>query len=914
MKKILLVLIILMPAFFITNAMDGDGSSSNPFRGTLNTAEVWSIGEFTGNTVYIGTSSTPDLTIITNGHLTIEPGITVVFTQATSDLKITETGILTADGTSSDHILFTKAAAISHWGHITFETPGSSTPISGTGTFSYCTVEYGYAITSGTNPDNMGGAIQVNASNVTIQNCHFNNNTSAYGGAIAINLNMNTQINSCYFVSNNVTTGGGAILLRAGSTAVVENSIFHQNNCSGSYSGGAIWLNRNTSAILNCTFVQNTSDYAGDAVYSLACSGARIINSIFWGSNDQFAGANTFPTISYCAFETSRPSSATNSIIINSSNTATDGPNFLNPSGSDWRIAFVSPCRDAGTNSFTGVTIPTTDYSGNSRISTKDMGCYEVQYSLWTGTTSTSWSTSSNWVSNIDPASGSGDVIIPSGLSTYPTSSSNPDFTIGSGKQMILNPGARATLGALTNSGTLRLESSSGGTSSLIVSSFSGNNASIQIYLTGGGSKSTYRWHYISTPVSSLPVSTFTTVTPDIVRFYDSRVTTDLVQGWVAQDGWIYSTGTFGGPTFTTLTPGRGYDFFDSSNNTFTFTGQLNTSDVQMTLEHAGGSKNGFNLLGNPFSSGLDWDYIISNNYPANTSRSLFFTRDNALCTYIGGVGSPSDVTGIIPPMQGFFVKTYSSGNVIPLAAAARTQSNIHARYKGSAVIPLIRLSVQDDTLSDETVVRFDEKASETLDNDFDALKIFYSTENTALYSYNSDLKYVINGQPFPDTSVYIPLGINLLASGNHTISVTQLQGLDSYGIYLIDNVSGYTADLKTNPVVTFNSDAGSIPGRYILKISNFTTGIIDHPVSKSVFNIYENNGFINIKPLAADWNNLVGSVTVIDMNGRKVTDLKNSEFVSGSVISIPSPGVAGIYFVELKSGLKRYIGKVIIK
>jgi len=311
MKRIFsLVLLIGL----VTNAIaqNGNGSSANPFWGTITGTARWSTGDPNyGSTVYVGTSSNPDLTIDSNGHLTIDPGITVVFTELSSDLIITGSGILTAVGTSADSIVFTKASANSHWGHITFETPGSGTPISGTGSFAYCRVEYGYAVTSGTDPSNAGGGIQVNATDVTIDNCLFKNNYSNFGGAVTVNANRNTAIKRCIFRSNSSNEAGGALLLWTGTTSTVENCIFERNHSSGAsssiYSGGAIWVYANTSKIMNCTFVNNTSDHPGDAIYSLSSSSSIILNSIFCGSANQFASNITIYNISYCAFETSKP-------------------------------------------------------------------------------------------------------------------------------------------------------------------------------------------------------------------------------------------------------------------------------------------------------------------------------------------------------------------------------------------------------------------------------------------------------------------------------------------------------------------------------------------------------------------------------------------------------------------------------
>jgi hypothetical protein len=848
MKKIF-SLVFLIGLVVSAVAQNGDGSSGNPFYGTIYSSVQWSLGNpIYGSTVYVGRSSNPDLTIDNNGHLTIDPGITVVFTEPSSDLIITGSGILTAVGTSADSIVFTKASANSHWGHITFETPGSGTPISGTGSFAYCRVEYGYAVTSGTDPSNAGGGIQVNATDVTIYNSLFKNNYSNFGGAVTVNANRNTAIKQCRFKSNSSNEAGGALLLWTGTSSIVENCIFEQNHSTGTsssiYSGGAIWVYANTSKIMNCTFVNNTSDHPGDAIYSLSSSSSIILNSIFCGSANQFASNITSYNVSYCAFETSKPLYSTNSIILDSGNGG-NGPNFTDPSTSDYSIIYISPCRDAGAS--TGA--PLTDYLGNGRVGNYDIGAYEVQYSKWNGTANDNlWTTLSNWDGNIDPSTGLDYVIIPSGLAHYPTASS-PDFTLGPGKIMILQPGAQATFGALTNNGTFKLQCNATDMSSLICSSVTGSGTdSIELFLSGGGAPN-YKWHYISNPISDLNVSTFApSYTYNIAGWYDNLITGTLVSGWIAYDGYVYSTKTFGGPTFDRLTPGKGYDYYALADRKYRISGQINTSDVPVNLSYAvDDALHGFNLLGNPFSSGLNWDDIADGVYsafPASTSKSISFTRDNTECSYVGGVGIPGDVTGIIPPMQGFFIRTGSTGNTITLPAGARSQGTIHARYKGKSVIPLVRLSLTEGSLSDETVVRFDEMAKSGLDYDFDAVKMFISATTTQIYSALSGTDYSINGQPFPVASLEIPIVVNLTTDGNHNITVPQLQGLDNYDVTLTDKTTGFTADLKTTPTLSFSAPAGTAADRFVLKIGKVLTGIENPVVSKNIFNIYPANNY----------------------------------------------------------------------
>jgi len=486
---------------------------------------------------------------------------------------------------------------------------------------------------------------------------------------------------------------------------------------------------------------------------------------------------------------------------------------------------------------------------------------------------------------------------------------------------LTIDPSGQATVTSMANSGTLNLNStSSSAIFSLMMNSYSGSGTTnAQLYLTGGGSPN-YKWHYISIPITTLPVTTFTGITQDIVGYAEQRVSIDLLQGWVAWDGYVYSGGGIDNNyTFTDLLPGKGYDYWDNATpgTKFTFSGQLNSSALSpITLTYGGyPTLSGWNLLGNPFPSGIDWDVVTASGYPSNTGKAVYFTKDNVQYTYAAGTGIPENATSHIPPMQGFFIRTYGTGNTFTVPTSAK-EHNTTARYKGvKSVIPLVRLKIAEDTLHDETVVRFDENAKPGLDYDFDALKAFNSSDNAGIYTSSGGIKYAINGQPFPETSAEYPVIVNLTKEDINTLTASQLQGLDDYNIYLTDKLTGYTANLKTTPVLTFSSVSGLITDRFILKVSNATTGVEENPASSgTVFNIYPGFGLINIQTLAEDWDGKQGSVTVLDLSGRTVTDLRNIEFSKNSVAQVTAPSAKGLYIVELRSGVKRYVGKVIIK
>lgn len=926
MKKILLFfLIILFPSYVYS--LSGDGKTVlTAYCGTISTAQSWT-SAYNSGIIYVGQAGNEDLTIGTGGSLTIEAGVTVIFCKTTSDLIITGTGTLTADGTPGSKITFTRDNPTNtYWGHISFQSMGAA----GASVFDNCIIEYGDVTSfSVGDPHAGGGALFLDFNNVSVTNCTLQHNKAQWGGGIFVYISRNPSIKNCYFYDNLSKEAGGGLFLYNYSSSVVENSIFYSNTSNGTsssdYSGGGMALFSSSSTVINCTFANNSSSQTnGQGLELYGSSNAKIINSVFWGSTNQvyLAAGTNGNTIINSAIQAGVPSGSVNCITLNSSNSVSDGPNFTATNGTDWSIKFISPCRDAGTTP--SPTVPN-DYIGNYRIGPYDIGAYEVQYSRWLTTASTpaTWATAGNWEQGLYPGSGTetGDVIIPYlGSDTYAPNISGTT-TIASGKYMILEAGAKATFGSLTNSGTLKLKSDATNISSLIVTTFSGN-ATVELYLTGGGSIGSYKWHYISIPfTTSVPVSTFTGVTFDIAGYNEHRVSSDVSQGWIGYDGWIYASGTPAydlGYAFSNLTTGRGYEFWDNNTNTFSISGTLNTSDVSPTVTFKSGGiadVNGFNLLGNPFPSGLDWNYIISqSNFPANTSKSLYFTLNNTLASYINGVGVPSGVNGFIPPMQGFMTKTYVSDQTIVLAAAARTHS-LHARYKGSSsVIPLIRLSIAEDTFTDETVVRFDELAKPTLDNDFDAVKMSVSPVNLLIYSSLNGTNYVINGQPYPETSIDIPIVINLKKDGTHTISTTELQGLDNYNVYLIDNSTNFSANLKTTPVITFSSSAGLITNRFILKVENVLTGTENPVVSKNIFNIYNGNNLINIQTIADEWEGQTGSVKIFDLTGKTSSDLQNAEFRKNSVIQLSAPAAKGLYMVEIRSGVKRYVGKVVVR
>jgi hypothetical protein len=930
MKKLLFILYFTIIALEVI-AESGDGSAANPFYGTISTTVQWSVGSpIYGSTVYVGIIGNTDLTVGTGGHLTINPGITVIFTQLTSDLFITGTGQLTAGG-SGTQVTFTKDPLKSHWGHMSFQSM-SGTPASST--IDNCIFEYGYSIGTSAQPLLAGGALQIDFNNVTVSNCIFRNNFAYYAGAVMIASNRNTIVTKSRFESNSVDECGGGMIIYSNATALIENCIFSYNYSKGkssaTYSGGAIWSYTNSSKIINCTFVENTSDRAGDGIYSYNSSGMRIINSILWGSNDQFAGASTTSTIVTCAFETTKPANAVNSIVIS----ALADDHFNNAGAGDWSLKYISPCRDAGTTPTP--TVPT-DYLGNSRIGTYDIGAYEVQYCVWTGNTDGTWDEVSNWAGGFMPLS-TRDVIIPAGRPNYPSSSAT---VVGANKYLIIEPSAQATFGTLdmSSTATLWLKSSSYGATELIASLMVDfyetpmGTVKIELNLQGNGSM----WHYISPPVTSVPATLFSSNGAGVTEYRENLISTDMNNGWVTSTGYHYDTSipvpawVNEGWTWTNLVAGRGYNYYSATNKVFTINGTPNTGDFNVTLayntkptvpDHP--TAQGWNLIGNPYTCGLDWDVVVAANAIwDDVEAAIYFRKNNLTYYYVDGSIVPGDYNAVgnfITPMQGFFIKTNTPAIDLLIPATARTHT-ASLRYKGASSSPhkgasssRIRIQLENTSMSDQIVLSFNEQATLGFDNRFDARKLFPSSDKLSISSSLGGTEYAINSIPYPVNYVSVPLIINAVTTGSYTIKATEIQGLENYNVILVDKLQNESVNLSYTGSYSFNATAGISADRFVVTVSNILTSLPETTTSSKPFNIYSSGEMINIQTLSDSWNGEKGKIKILDMTGRTISVSNQMEFSKGDIISLPVNLTSGIYVVEINSGIKRFVGKVVVK
>lgn len=502
--------------------------------------------------------------------------------------------------------------------------------------------------------------------------------------------------------------------------------------------------------------------------------------------------------------------------------------------------------------------------------------------------------------------SGAGNLTLTSGESTL------SNLNINAGSFAIAALAWLTVSNAITNQGNLNLNSDQYGMFSLKLGSYvnvSPGTVNSQIYMLGGGDPN-YKWHYFAVP-SQQTTSVLTGTYGDNLMRYDDG--TDLVY---KKDGWKWSD------TFSSLVTTDGYAFYNAADKTLSLNGTslLNNLGTK-PLNY---SKFGWNLIGNSLTCGINWDNVVFTPPDAGgdyVDYTVAFIKDYEEYYYIqGGPGVPEGTDGSIPPLQGFFTKALRTGASIDFSGAAGHNST-HYYKKGSSLndegkksLPILRLTIADESCKDETVIWFNEKATMDYDNRFDAEKWVSEGTRPQIYTYLKNNEYVINGIPFPEESIDIPLAFWVPENGSYSINQIQLENVDNYDFYLKDLVENTVIKLNNVKKYAFSASEGTVKNRFIIKIENISTGVEEVAISDKPFNIYSSFGLLNIELLNDTWEGRNGTVKVIDLTGRTLIDSRNVEFRKSSLIQLPVGNIKGIYMVELSSSPLKHTGRVVIR
>ena len=422
---------------------------------------------------------------------------------------------------------------------------------------------------------------------------------------------------------------------------------------------------------------------------------------------------------------------------------------------------------------------------------------------------------------NITAATSSpvGDNLNNSGLTDQQLANTN--LTINSGefivnatktvRSLTVAPGAKLTFssGALTTTNGIVLESDATGTATLIDSySTPTISATVKQHVESG------RNWYVSSPISTGNASTLSR--GDSVVQYN-----EVLKKWEKVTGSLFA----GRGYIQTAASGHG------SSGTVNFSGLTNSGTIiAPTLTRTVGTSAGFNLVGNPYPSYLDWGEVATANpkvLPTAYYRTKKSTEDGGGYTFatvnVENPASPQVVTNdaattitkFIPPMQSFWVRvapeysevtdfTFTNTNREHFDAA--TPGNKLKAPKASTE-PSLRIKLIADNIGDEALVYVNNNATNGFDR-YDSPKMF-ATETTApeLYTKAGAEKLVINGLNAVSENQELTLGFNYTQVGNLKLKATEINNFDSnLRVYLRDKTDNKVVELLPETEYSFST------------------------------------------------------------------------------------------------------------
>jgi hypothetical protein len=408
------------------------------------------------------------------------------------------------------------------------------------------------------------------------------------------------------------------------------------------------------------------------------------------------------------------------------------------------------------------------------------------------------------------------------------------------------------------------IQSTSGGTGSLLNNS-AGVTATVERYLTTCvGSTGTSCWHYVASPITNALSAVFK---DDYLRWYNttngawSSEYTQLDYPLTVMKGFAISEqGSAGTPPHT---------------NHY-FTGELNTSVPAYSLALTGSTGLGWNLVGNPYPSAID---IESSGITWNNVQSTVWFLQKSSGNYLvypkGGSGATT--TQYIPSMQGFFVYANGTSPSITLSNTARVHNNTayYKEYLAPNTQDVLYLKAQrlGSELYDLVSVVFRDYTSVNYEDIYDAQKLYGSAEAPQLYTVSADnVSLTINSLPFTGKNNTIPLNLNIFenGSGNYAITASNLESFRSGTTIMIeDKKEAKTQDLTFNPVYNFTYASGDDPARFLLHFANpfFSTG---EDVKNQDLQIYSFGNAVYLKDLTG--NPEKGEMFIYNMIGQEIS------------------------------------------
>ncbi len=317
--------------------------------------------------------------------------------------------------------------------------------------------------------------------------------------------------------------------------------------------------------------------------------------------------------------------------------------------------------------------------------------------------------------------------------------------------------------------------------------------------------------HYLSSPIQGVSVAEYSddwnvnlNASFPYLYYYDEATTS-----------WLTPSSTS-----ESLPVGVGYTGWISAGTTVDITGNVNQGPTPINVTNGGTSESGWNFIGNPYPSSIDWDLVT---IPTEMSGAVYVWNHDesafgSYATYFDGI-STNGGSDVIPHMQGFFIYTTEDATVTFQDDDRVSSTGTFLRTNKSGIDPMIRLELHGEGNSVETVLRYKADASVDYLNSEDALYFPAGNEDGAEFASESTdgRRLVVSSLPEGEENLVTKLNTKLGQNGVYTIDMTEQTNFDDdMQVLLLDRKLNITHDLTIEPY-TFVGNTSDDPNRFEL-------------------------------------------------------------------------------------------------
>jgi hypothetical protein len=503
----------------------------------------------------------------------------------------------------------------------------------------------------------------------------------------------------------------------------------------------------------------------------------------------------------------------------------------------------------------------------------------------------------------------------------------------------------RLQSGNLTlNTRRLLLRSSATGTA-LVVNTggvVSGATAAMQRALTGGVAAGPAYRHF-SSPVQAVPFDSLRT--GGFVPVVNPAYNTSAVPGAVLpfptvlgynQDRIAATTSSYGdfdkgwfspASLSDVMTPTRGYTVNAPATSTpVRFTGTFNngTQNSGTLNRDNNASTSGWQLLGNPYPSPLDWSTVTTAQRPGVGAAMYVYQSTGQYAgnyrAYANGIGGASP---LIEAGSGYFVQVAAAGTP---GAVNLTNDNRVTTFGAqnpfgrlaTDLRPQLRLRVAGAGLTDEAHLYFEAGATTGVDAEYDAAKLPNSTGlNLAALAGSAPL--AIQGlAPLTGTNeVVVPLALATPAAGSFAFEVADLANFAGLAVYLRDTQAGTQQPLLAGTRYAFTQAAGAAgTGRFALVFRPAGVLATQSALSAAQVSVFPNpahGSFTLLLPPVAGQRAV--QATLLSVLGQPVASRSIALSAAGAAAEFDTHGLAaGVYVLRLVAGDQTLTQRVTLK